>query len=239
MSIILPATDEPRSLTETVRRIRKLLPEYRLQLIVVTHPKLTTPACREAISELQKEYPTEVETFDQKNPGLGSAVQEAFARSRGTYTALMSADLETDPAVLPLMLQEVGNGADIAVTTRWRRGARFKGYDPLKFVLNFIFQQIFRLLYWTPLSDLTYAYRIYCTPIVRAIRWEESGFPFLFESILKPLRLGYKVAEVDAPWIARTEGVSHNSFKQTFSYTWVGFRVRFQRKAKMIYTVAQ
>ena len=137
------------------------------------------------------------------------------------------------------MLQEVGNGADIAVTTRWRRGARFKGYDPLKFVLNFIFQQIFRLLYWTPLSDLTYAYRIYCTPIVRAIRWEESGFPFLFESILKPLRLGYKVAEVDAPWIARTEGVSHNSFKQTFSYTWVGFRVRFQRKAKMIYTVAQ
>src|SRR3989338_5901218 len=187
MSIILPATDEPQSLTETVRRIKKLLPGQRLQLIVVTHPKLTTPACREAITKLQNEYSSDVETFEQKNPGLGSAVQEAFARSNGIYTVLMSADLETDPAVLPLMLAEVEKGADIAVTTRWRRGARFKGYDPLKFVLNFIFQQIFRLLYWTPLSDLTYAYRVYRTPIVQTIRWEESGFPFLFESILKQI----------------------------------------------------
>jgi hypothetical protein len=130
-------------------------------------------------------------------------------------------------------------GYDVAVTTRWQGGIRFSGYNPLKLVLNFFFQQFFRLLYWTKLTDLTYAYRVYRTEIVKEIRWEENGFPFLFETILKPLRLGYHAAEVKAPWMARTEGASHNSFAQTAKYAVTGLHIRFQSTKTMVYTAAQ
>ena len=235
VSIILPATDEPLSLAETVTRIKKLLPNRMLQLIIVTHPKLTTSECREKIIELQKKYGDEVETFDQVQPGIGGAIQEAFSRAGGTYTVLMSSDLETDPDALPSMLQKLDEGYDIAATTRWKHGIRFSGYHPVKLVLNFGFQLLFRVLYWTSLTDLTYAYRAYRTPIVKEIRWEELRFPFLFETILKPLRLGYRVAEIEAPWKARTEGVSHNSWRQTFDYARVGLRVRFQSKNELLH----
>jgi len=234
VSVVLPATDEPLSLEETVRRVREQSPEYSFQFIIVTHPKLTTPECREMIAKLAKES-RDVETFEQKRPKLGGAIQDGFERCSGEYSVLMSSDLETDPAALPEMLAAMQGGADIAATTRWRGGVRFKGYDPLKLVLNFCFQNFFRLLFWTRLTDLTYAYRIYRTPIVKHICWEEFGFPFLFESIVKPLRLGYSVVEIQAPWRSRHEGVSHNSFWQTADYLRVGLRVRFQSKKKMVY----
>jgi glycosyltransferase involved in cell wall biosynthesis len=233
LSIILPATDEPASLTQAVTQIKQLFANRTLQLIVVTHPTLTTPECHQAIALLQRRFP-DVESLLQTRSGLGGAIQDAFERCTGSYTALMSADLETDPAVLPTMVAAVERGADIAVATRWRNGVRFKGYDPLKLALNFFFQQFFRILYWTALTDLTYAYRVYKTSVIKRIRWQELRFPFLFESILKPLRLGCVVVEVDAPWVARIEGASHNSFRQTFDYVRVGIAVRFFSKQNLI-----
>ena len=233
VSIILPATDEVRSLAKTVEQIKKLLPNWTLQLIVVTHPQLTSPECIEAIHELQKKFQG-VETFMQQKPGIGGAMQDAFERCTKQYTAIMSSDLETDPATLPALLMALERGADVVATTRWRSGARFKGYNPVKLVLNFLFQQFFRTLFWTSLTDLTFGYRVYRTEIVKRIYWKELRFPFFFEAILKPLRLGYKVAEVETPWIARKEGVSHNSLGETIDYVRVGFKIRFLPKRKMI-----
>ncbi|MBI2612566.1 glycosyltransferase family 2 protein [Candidatus Kaiserbacteria bacterium] len=237
-SIILPATDETYSLSETVEKIAALLPSQTIEYLIVTHPKLTTPACRETITKLRSTYGSAIESFDQTRRGIGGAVQDAIDRARGDVVILMAADLETDPAVLPSMLEQL-ESFDVVATSRWKGGARFSGYDPLKFVLNFFFQHFFRILYWTKLTDLTYAYRAYRAPVLKSIRWEETGFPFLFESILKPLRLGYRATEVEAPWRARQEGMSHNSFMQTFAYTWTGIRIRFQSRKKMLYSEPQ
>ncbi len=239
ISIVLPATDETTSLKETVRVAEMQLSGNDVHYIVVTSPKLTTKECRDAIAELQAHYGARIETFDQKLPGVGGALQEAFARASGEATVLMSSDMETDPAVLSAMLQKFQEGYDIVATTRWQSGAGFKGYNPVKLVFNFFFQQLFRLLYWTSLSDLTYAYRMYRTHILKEVRWEEKGFPFLLESLIKPLRLGYRAAEVKAPWVVRPEGRSHNSFSQTLDYFRVGVRTRFQSRDKIRYTAPQ
>jgi glycosyltransferase involved in cell wall biosynthesis len=240
ISIILPATDETYSLTKTVEQCCSLLLErYALQFLVVTSPVLTTPECRAAIASLPRDLQgAEILTFDQEKKGMGGALQDAFSYVVGDYVVLMASDLETDPVVLPSLLSKLEEGFDIAATTRWRGGARFKGYNPIKLVLNYGFQLIFRALYFTSLSDLTYAYRAYKSEVLKNINWEEFGFPFLFETIVKPLRLGYKVTEVEAPWRARSEGVSHATWKQVFAYTKLGLRVRFLPKDKIRYTVS-
>ncbi len=235
VSIILPATDETYSLTQTVERALSLLPNRTLQFLIVTSPKLTTNECRSTIADLGSRYGDTIDTFDQHLPNIGGAIQNAFSRAKGDYTVLMASDLETDPSVLPELIGAIESGADVAVTTRWRKGVRFVGYHPVKLVFNFFFQLLFRILYWTKLTDLTYAYRAYRTDVLKNIRWEETRFPFLFETIVKPLRLGYKIVEINAPWAARTEGVSHNSIPQTLAYIRTGMRVRFMRKRAMVY----
>ena len=239
VTIILPATDETYSLSQTVTQAREVLPLYQLEFLIVTSPKLTTPICRETIQTLQQEsFGNTIKTFDQSKPGIGGALQEAFMRATGEYTVLMASDLETDPQVLPSLLQKLDENWDIVTTTRWKGGSRFVGYNPVKLVLNFGFQLIFRTLYMTKLSDLTYAYRAYKTDILKSIIWEHTGFPFLFETIVKPLRLKYTVTEVNAPWKARTEGRSHANWKQVVAYTKLGIRVRFLPISKIRYTDA-
>ena len=238
LSIILPATDETFSLSETVRKIKEVLPSYVIEYLIVTHPRLTTTACRETAAKLREMYGPDIVVFDQTRAGIGGAIRYCMARATGEIVVMMAADLETDPAVLPAMLEKL-ESYDVVATSRWKGGARFSGYNPLKFMLNFIFQRLFRVLYWTELTDLTYAYRAYRAQVLKTIQWEETGFPFLFESILKPLRLGCRITEVEAPWRARQEGVSHNSFMQTSAYTWTGLRIRFQRVSKMRYSERQ
>ena len=168
-------------------------------------------------------------------PFLGGAVRDVFDAAKGTHVILMSSDLETNPDTVPLLIAEARRRpAAIITATRWKEGTNFEGYDPLKLVLNKIFQAFFALLYRARLTDLTFAYRIFPTRLVRSIRWEELKHPFCFETIVKPLRLGVEVVEVPSTWRARSEGVSHNTFLTNFVYFRPGLKALFTSPQKML-----
>lgn len=239
VSIILPATDETDALKETVSAVTNLVGDmYRLHFLIITSPRLTTEECRGAIADIERaaQQPTvTIEHIEQHTPGLGGALQDSFAFLKGEYTVLMASDLETDPQTLPALLELVRDGADISVASRWQRGVRFKGYHPGKLILNFFFQQLLRVLYLTTLSDITYAYRVYRTPILTAFAWQETRHPFLLECLLKPLRAGYTVREVSTTWRVRSEGVSHGTALDTLSYIKTALRIRLLPK-KLLYS---
>ena len=234
--IVLPTIDEGPLLEETARAAFAALAREEVRLLIAASAKLTTLRTRDAIQKLEREYPGKVSAFDQRLPGVGAAIQEAFARAEGDVVVLMTPDLETPPEVLPQMIKKIEDGYDMAAATRWRKGFAFNGYDPIKLVLNFCFQQMFRIVYLTTLSDLTYGYRAFRINVVKSIRWEEARHPFFFETILKPLRLGYTIAEVDAPWemfISRKSSTGRAKPKDLLAYLKTGFRNRFLSKRKM------
>lgn len=164
-------------------------------------------------------------------------MREAFELARGSHVIMMASDLETDPALVPFLIEGARKSPDSIVTvTRWRKGGGFVGYNPVKLLANAVFQRLFSVLYWTNLSDMTYAYRIFPTKLVQAIRWEELRHPFLFETLIKPLRLHVTVTEIPGQWRARSEGVSQNTFMRNFEYLMIGFRVRFMNPQEILRT---
>jgi glycosyltransferase involved in cell wall biosynthesis len=234
VTVILPAIDETWSLRETLTRIEAINRKDVLEYLIVVCPK-TTPACREVARALVAEAPDRVQLLEQRLPFLGGAVRDGFDAAKGTHVIMMSSDLETDPDTVPLLIAEARqHPAAIITATRWRDGAGFEGYDPLKLVLNKIFQAFFAVLYRVRLTDLTFAYRIFPTDLVRSIRWEELKHPFLFETIIKPLRLGVEVVEVPSTWRARSEGVSHNTFITNFVYFRIGLKTLLASPRKIL-----
>ena len=162
-------------------------------------------------------------------------MREAFDLAGGSHVIMMASDLETDPDIVPKMIDKSRQHPDAVVTaTRWQRGGRFVDYDPVKLVSNWLFQQVFRLLYATRLSDLTYGYRLFPASLLRSILWEEYRHAFLFETILKPLRLGVPVVEIPTTWSARSQGESQNRFSNYFRYLWVGVKVRFVPRRRLL-----
>jgi hypothetical protein len=69
---------------------------------------------------------------------------------------------------------------------------------------------------------------------VQAIRWEDLRHSFLFETLVKPLRLDVPVIEIPSVWRARTEGASQNTFFRNFEYFKIGWQTRFAPKETLL-----
>ncbi len=241
-SVILPVVDETESLRETVRI---LIAENRSDIyeILIVMGKITKPDARAAANSLAAENPGFIFAKDQVKPFLGGAMRDAFGWAKGTHLLMMASDLETNPHDVRHIFATAQDGDwDIVTTTRWggeNGGAgAFEGYNPIKFLANFIFQKSFALLYGTELSDLTYGFRVFKIDWVKKIRWEELRHPLLLETMLKPLRLGARVKEIPTTWKARVEGESHNPFWRNFLYFRIALKTRFRPESDLLVDAA-
>src|SRR5580698_9939992 len=226
-TVILPVMNETYSLVETVDSILATSKSDVRELLIVVCEK-TTRESMATINSLSARLGDLVVVHRQTLKFLGGAMREAFDLARGTHTIMMASDLETDPVLVPRLIAEArANPSAIVTVTRWHKEGSFKNYNGVKLLANWIFQKLFSGLYWTKLTDMTYAYRIFPTKLLKAIEWEELRHPLLFETMVKPLRLGVKVIEIPGIWRARTEGESQNTFFRNFEYFRIGLRVRF------------
>lgn len=227
VTVILPVVNETTSLRETVQTLKQIF-LIREFLIVVCNK--TTLESLTVCEEICRNDPSRFRILKQSRPFLGGAMRDAFEAGACSHILMMASDLETDPATVPEMIKQAENSPNAIITaSRWIGGGSFEGYNHAKLLANYCFQKFFSLLYCTRLSDMTFGFRIFPAALVKCIRWEENKHPFLFETILKPLRLGIEVIEVPSRWCSRKDGESQNTVFDTFDYWRVGLRMRFLR----------
>jgi hypothetical protein len=218
VSVVMPVFSE----TDTVRQIAEWLIANigpRLEEIVIVQSPRSSEASRAACARLVADHPRVRLHVQQENPGLGRGVREGFARVRGNVVLMIDSDGEMEIETVPRMLAALADGGHGLVSaSRWLPGGGFSGYGGLKYYLNGCFQQLFRWLFWTPLTDLTYGFKMMRAELVRGIDWEGTLHEIACETTLKPVRLGVSVAEVPTRWTARTQGVSKNTFWRNFRY---------------------
>jgi glycosyltransferase involved in cell wall biosynthesis len=234
VTVLLPVINETTSLRQTVEVIhREVQPELLREILIIVCER-TTPEARAVIADLQRERAGQVVVLSQQLPFLGGALRDGFTAARGSHVLIMASDLETDPHLVPLLIAEgQKNPSGIVTASRWLRPGSFQGYSPLKLACNRVFQRCFAVLFGTPLSDLTYGFRLLPKALLQALRWEELRHPLLFEILVKPLRLGVPVVEVPANWRVREEGESQNSFLANFAYWRTGLKARLARKQNL------
>ncbi len=238
VSIILPTLNETFSFLETVQIILDECEAKDIREIIAVVCDRTLPESLEAIRNAQGiagAQGVELSILDQSLPYAGGAVRDGISAASGSHILMMAPDLETDPhAVKDFIRMGKRFPEDMITASRWLNGAKFKGYDPVKLVLNWLFQKMFALFYGVKLTDMTFAYRLAPTELLQSIAWEELKHPFYLETCLKPLRLGVKIHEIPSAWAARQEGESQNSLLQTFKYLKIAFKVKFERKEDLI-----
>lgn len=236
VTILLPAMDETYSLKETVDTIYNTCDVNDIAEFIILLCNRTSVETREVAEKLVQEYAAKVRIFihNQTLPFVGGAIREGFMLAKGSHVVLMSSDLETDPNIIQEFIKKSKEYPDRIVTaSRWRKGGGFEKYNKVKLVCNLIFERVIGIMYFSNLSDLTYAFRIFPTELMQEIEWEELKHPFFLETALKPLRLGVKFIEIPAHWKARSEGVSQNSFFENFKYFKTAWNNRFIPKESM------
>lgn len=225
ISVVLPVYSETDSVRQVVQWLTDHLAERLKEIVIVLSPR-SKEASQAVCRELHSADPRIQLHIQQINPGLGNAVREGLALTRGDVVLLMDSDgemeIETIPRMIGTMLQD---NCGLVVASRWIAGGGFSGYSPVKYGLNWVFQQVFRVLLRTRIHDLTYGFKLIRAELAHGIAWEGTLHEIACETTLKPIRLGVRVAEVASIWTARTQGVSKNSFLRNFRYVATALKV--------------
>ncbi len=227
LSIVVTVFTETFSIRETLDTLLANDRGYIHEILLLISPRASEVSF--AVCRLYEKQDPRVRIVVQKNnPGVGWAYREGMEAATGNYVALMAADLETEPAAVDRMVEKiVETQCDGVIANRWLPGGGFVNYDPLKYVLNWIFQKAFKVLFWTKIGDLTYGYKILKREIVRSIRWEGTLHEIYIETTIKPIKAGYYIEQIPSVWTGRREGRSVNTFLRNFRYVRLAFRVLF------------
>lgn len=224
ISVIMSVYSETELLRESVALVRGQLENVSHEILVVVHPK-SNAECFAVCRELEKEPDVRIIVQGPRS-GIGWAYREAIPYVRGQYALIMSSDLETNPNDVRALLQKADEtSADIVCASRWARGGGFSGYSPLKFVLNYGYNQIFRILYRTRVHDITFGYKLIRSEVLRRVKWEYGTHEFCAELLLRPLRIGYKAVEIPTQWIKRPEGESKMTFMRNFRFVSAAWKI--------------
>ena len=208
LSVVVTVYSETFSIDETIKILLGNNRGYIQEIMLLTSPRAsekTFSICR----RWEVQEPRVKVVVQQHNPGIGWAYREGMQAAKGNYIALMAADLETEPAAVGRMVQKlVETGCDEVIANRWMPGGGFTNYDPLKLVLNWIFQKAFRVLFWTRIGDFTFGLKLLSKEVADAVEWEGTMHEICIETTVKPLRKGYHLEQVPTVWVGRRKAAA-------------------------------
>ncbi len=225
ISVVMPVFSETETVRIVVDWLRAHLASRLHEIIIVISPRSSKQSF--AICEELVRLDGRIQLYVQQvNPGVGNAFREGYARANGNVILSMDSDNEMELAAIPKMLDLMAaKNYAVVVGSRWLPGGGFVGYQCFKRVLNWGFQQLFRLLFLTRSTDLTYGFKVLRSEVVHGIAWQATLSEIGGETTMKPLRAGFACGEVPSVWTARTQGRSTNNFWRNFRYVRMALRV--------------
>ncbi|HEV2861477.1 MAG TPA: glycosyltransferase family 2 protein, partial [Pyrinomonadaceae bacterium] len=187
-----------RSVVEKLLRLPHLL-----EVVVVDDS--STDATPEVARGLAEQDARVRVTRHAANRGKTEALRTGFALTRGEVVIVQDADLEYDPAEIPLVIQPIlYDRADVVYGSRFlvRRATRvlyFYHYLGNKF-LTFLSNVLTNL----NMTDIETGYKAFRGEVIRNMRITSSGFGFEVEVTAKVAKLGCAVYEVPISYYGRT-----------------------------------
>lgn len=163
LSVVVPLLNEEESLRELFRQIQQAVTEkYTFEVIFVDDG--STDRSWEVICALKKEYEKVKGLRFRRNYGKSVALQKGFEIARGRYVATMDADLQDDPAEVPLMLDQLEEGYDLI--SGWKKVRK----DPItKTIPSRFFNYITSIATGIKLHDFNCGLKVYRSEVTKML----------------------------------------------------------------------
>ncbi len=209
LAIILPTLNERGNLAPLVERIEGALGHDGWEVLVVDDDSKDGTADEARELALTDRRVRVIQRIGRR--GLASAAIEGFCATAAPYSAVMDADHQHDPALLPKMLESLKAGeADICVASRFAEGASTEDWaEPEREKLSGLANAMARKLTGVELSDPMSGYFMLPTATARALvpRLSGIGFKILLD-LLATSDAPLQVKEFPLNFAKRREGES-------------------------------
>jgi glycosyltransferase involved in cell wall biosynthesis len=200
LTLVVPVYNEVGSLPELIPELRAGAEAtgHRYEMIFVNDG--SSDGSGDWLDRLAAQDPNVLVIHFRKNFGKSPALAAAFARARGRIVLTLDADLQDDPAMIPIFVKQIDDGADLVSGWKQRR------HDPIdKTLPSRVFNLIVRRLSGVSLHDFNCGYKAYRIECIRELS-VYGGF-HRFMPVLAAGK-GFKVRELVVQHRARKHGVS-------------------------------
>lgn len=209
LAIILPTLNERGNLAPLVERISRAMGETQWEVIIVDDDSRDGTADEARALALTDPRVRVIQRIGRR--GLASAAIEGFCATAAPCVAVMDADHQHDPALLPAMLAALqAREADIAVASRFAEGASTADWAaPDRERLSAFANRLARRLTGVELTDPMSGYFMLETARARSLvpRLSGIGFKILLD-LLATSDTPMRVKELSLKFAARREGES-------------------------------
>lgn len=113
ISIIIPCYNEEQVLEGSVEKIRRLMEQTRYLYEIVFVDDRGQDGTREILKKLEK-YPEHTVIYHEKNTGVGGATIDGIRAAKADIIVAVDVDLETGIHYLPIFVQAIEDGYDMA-----------------------------------------------------------------------------------------------------------------------------
>jgi glycosyltransferase involved in cell wall biosynthesis len=195
VSFLVPAFNEEATIGEVLDRIAAL--NLDAQIIVVDDGSTDRSA------ELAER--DGVMVIRQEHRGKGAALRAAIPLIDGDIAVIQDADMEYDPAEVPVLIEPIQRGvADVVFGSRLVGGRPQRAYLFWHKVGNRFLSLLTGVLYNTTLTDMETGYKAFRADVLRSLDLREDGFGIEPEITGEVCRRHLRVYELPISYFGRT-----------------------------------
>ena len=232
LSVITPTFNESENIGPLIESVKAALGSSSYEIIVVDDdsPDLTWRRAEELA-----EHDSTIRVLRRfSDPGLSPSVIAGMSIARGSVLAVIDADLQHDPSVLPVMVERIVSGTDdVVVGTRAAEGGSYGEWSAGRRLVSWVATLIARLFLRVPVSDPMSGFfavsRETFEKMVPVIN--PQGFKILLEFVGRRIE-GLRVSEVGYTFRNRLHGETKMSPSVIRSYLLAVFELRLGRQIK-------
>jgi glycosyltransferase involved in cell wall biosynthesis len=200
VSFLIPVYNEARTIAELVERVCEL--PFEKELIVIDDG--STDGTAAILDQLAKGR-SEIQVLRQANRGKGAAVRAGIPHISGDIAVIQDADLEYDPAEVPLLIAPIERGlADVVYGSRLSGGRPQRAYLFWHMAGNKFLSLVTGLLYNTTLTDMETGYKAFRADVLRSLDLRENDFAIEPEITAKICKQRLRIYELPISYYGRT-----------------------------------
>lgn len=207
---VIPTYNEKENLPIVVERLRAAVPDCDILVVDDNSPDGTGQLADSMAAE-----DSHINVLHRTvKDGLGGAYLAGFDWGlEAGYDVLveMDADCSHQPEQLPLLLQAVESGADLAIGSRYVHGGKTKNWPLHRQILSRGANLYTRLILGTKVKDITAGYRAYRREALQKLNLEgidSKGYVFQVDLAWRSEQAGLKIVEVPITFVEREIGSS-------------------------------
>lgn len=202
LSVVMPVFNEKDTITEIIRRVRKV--PIDKQIILVDDG--SSDGTRDILREMENDGDLEIYYHD-KNRGKGAALRTGFGKVQGDVVIIQDADLEYAASQYPRLIQPiVEDQADVVYGSRFLTGGPHRVLYFWHSVANRMLTTLSNMFTDLNLSDMETCYKVFRREVIQDIlpTLKQDRFGIEPELTAKIARRGYRIYEMGISYAGRT-----------------------------------